>query len=396
MPAAPVQTEILIVGGGLAGCAAAVMLARAGREVTLVEREQVSRHKVCGEFLSTEALKLLWQLGIDPAEHGGVPIHTVRLAAKGSVTEAALPFLARSLTRRCLDGLLLNAAEQAGARVIRGATVEGLTTSGSHWQAALQTGETLAASRALLATGKHDLRGFPRPHGLQGDLVALKMYMRLSPEQASALQGSVELLLHPQGYTGLEPVEGGAANLTGLVRRQYLAELGGWTGLLADMRKTNRHAAVRLDGAEPLLEKPLAIASIPYGFVRKEALAANLWAVGDQAAVIPSFTGDGMSIALYTGLRAAQGLLRGEPASEFQHGVHRALRWQVLRATALSRALVHPVTSRVLTVGAGFWPAGLRAAAALTRIPEQALAGLGVPVQGWFGGGRPAERKHLR
>ncbi len=370
------NSDVLILGGGLAGCAAACVLARAGRRVILVEREPTSRNKVCGEFLSHEALHLLNYLGIDPREHQAPSINTVRLASGRRVTEAALPFPARSLTRRCLDSLLLRAAERAGAHVRRGITVESLTWHGAEWQATLSTGETLSAPRAILATGKHDLRGFPRPPGPQGDLVALKMYFRLVSDQAVALTGAVELLLHPHGYTGLQPVEDGTANFTALVRRGHLATLGGWTGLLAEIRHTNAHAAARLHDAQPLLDRPLAISSIPYGFVRQQALAPQLWAVGDQAAVIPSFTGDGMSIALYTGLRAGQSILSNQPAEGFQRTLHSTLRPQVFRATALSRALVYGPTKSLLTAGAHLWPGGLQAAASLTRLPKAALQDL--------------------
>lgn len=56
------QSEVLVLGGGVAGCAAAIALARNGRGVTLIEREPISRHKVCGEFLSGEALGYLHAL----------------------------------------------------------------------------------------------------------------------------------------------------------------------------------------------------------------------------------------------------------------------------------------------------------------------------------------------
>ena len=370
------RTDILVLGGGLAGAAAATVLARGGREVTLVEREATPRHKVCGEFLSAEALDLLGQLGVDAETHGARAIHTVRLSSSSSrtVAEAGLPFPARSLTRRRLDAVLLRTAEEAGATVLRGQSVESLSTAEGKWQSTLSSGCSLTAGQVILATGKHDLRGFPRPGGVQGELVALKMYFQLRPEQTEALQDSVELHLHPQGYTGLQLVEEGVANLTALVRRRHLRQIGGWPGLVAELEATNPHAALRLRDARPLLDKPLANGAIPYGFVRQQALAPTLYAVGDQAAVIPSFTGDGMSMALYSGVQAARAILESEPATVFQAALRRQLRNQVGRATVLSRALVHPVLKPILMAGTRVWPRVLRHAATATRLPQGVLA----------------------
>ncbi len=400
------DAHILILGGGLAGAAAAITFARAGRSVLLIDRDAAPKHKVCGEFLSAEALHLLNHLGIPltpsqtpsqttggPGPASGTwvtshkspetaasspnshPIHTVRLTSSHHLTQTQLPFPAQSLTRRCLDTLLLAAAQSAGATVLH-ASIEQLTPTPTGWAATLATGEILLASEMILATGKHDLRGFPRPEGRQNDLVALKMYWKLSPDQAAILQNSVELHLFPHGYAGLQPVEDGAANLTALIRKHRFTQLGGYPGFLAHLKTTNPHAAQRLHGATPLLDKPLALSAIPYGFMRRHALAPNLYAVGDQAAVIPSFTGDGMSIALFTGLAAAQAILNNRPATLFQPQLHHQLHHQLARATLLSQALLHPVAKPFLTTAAHLWPNTLRHAATLTRLPRSALRSL--------------------
>ena len=154
------QDEVLVLGGGVAGCAASIALARKGRSVTLIEREPTPRHKVCGEFLSGEALEDLHALGIDVASLGAVPIDYVRLAAARRAAEAPLPFRAASLTRKALDTALIAKAVTAGVRVERGRSVQSLSRATANlWQATLDDGTTYEAPTAFLATGKHDLRG---------------------------------------------------------------------------------------------------------------------------------------------------------------------------------------------------------------------------------------------
>jgi flavin-dependent dehydrogenase len=73
-----------------------------------------------------------------------------------------------------------------------------------------------------------------------------------------------------------------------------------------------------VSGAGPLWGKPLAVSGLPYGFLRTEATTPNVYPIGDQLAVIPSFSGDGTSLALASGIAAARAVLAGESASAFQ------------------------------------------------------------------------------
>ena len=364
------SANAVIVGGGLAGSAAAIELARAGREVVLLEREAQPQHKVCGEFLSQEALAYLRALGVDPAELGAETLHSVRLAGAQHVSCALLPFAAMSMTRKRLDEALLQRAVEAGVRVMRGAAVRSLERNGSLWRA--KTDDiAVAAPTAFLASGKHDLPGHPRPAGAQLGLVGFKMYFRLAPQQAAKLQGHIELMLFRGGYGGLSLVEGGDANLCWLVEARELKQQGGrYENLLAAMQRDCLHLAERLEGAEPLLARPLAIASIPYGYVRKDA-EEGLWALGDQATVIPSFTGDGMSIALHSGLLAARIYLAGEAAASYQQRLHGELEKHVSLATLISRGLLSRPSRAMLASAVRAWPQLLRVVAQHTRIPKR-------------------------
>jgi flavin-dependent dehydrogenase len=340
----------------------------------LIEREPEPRHKVCGEFLSGEALEDLHALGIDVASLGAVPIDYVRLAAARCAAEAPLPFPAASLTRKALDTALIAEAIAAGVRVERGRSVQLLSrTTSNIWQATLDDGTICEAPTVFLATGKHDLRGHARPKD-PDRWVAFKTYFRLAPAQADELARASELMLYPGGYGGIQPVQGGIANLCCVVQQRHLARLSfRWENFLAKMQQDCPHLAMRLAGAEPLLDKPIAITHIPYGYVRRTS-ENGLYCIGDQAAVIPSFTGDGISIALHTARCAVAAYLASEPAPLFQARLRSALLPQMRLAEFAADGLNNSLARAVLPFCLSVWPGVMRLTAKLTRVAQPAVA----------------------
>jgi flavin-dependent dehydrogenase len=326
----------LVVGGGLAGPAAAIWLARAGSPVTLWDRERVPAHKICGEFLSWEAQAWLSELGVDLDALGAVAIDRVRLVTARRTAVGRLGFTARSVTRRALDAAMLEAAAAAGATVERGIGVREVLADGTvvapHAQARPQT--------LFVATGKHNLRGVGRDGaGTLNHQLGFKAYFRLTPAQRAELSGHVELILFRGGYAGLQMVERDAANLCFLVSPDRWKRLGGdFPALLADLSAEVPHLGARLAGAVPLLDRPLAISGVPYGFLHRPGAAEPGWRLGDQAAVIPSFTGDGMSLSLHSARLATTALLTGAGQGAYYRWLARDVGGAVARATWLQRA----------------------------------------------------------
>ena len=74
--------DVAVIGAGPAGCAAAIMLARAGRDVVLLERQAAARESVCGEFLGADAATALAVLGLDPGGLGGVPLRRAQVGVR--------------------------------------------------------------------------------------------------------------------------------------------------------------------------------------------------------------------------------------------------------------------------------------------------------------------------
>jgi flavin-dependent dehydrogenase len=330
---------IVVVGGGVAGAATAMHLAAAGARVRLIERTREAADKVCGEFISAEAQAMLAALGVPLND--AVPIARVRLAAGGQAAEAPLPFKAVSLSRRVLDERLIARAAALGVEIRRGVAAVSVTADG----VTLADGTWIAGDAVVLATGKHDLRGAGRPHG---SMLGLKMHFAAVPP---GLERMIELRLFEGGYAGLEPVEGGRLNLCVALEK---ARFAGWPALIG---------ALGMGAAEPLWARPLAVAAIPYGYLHRGEGPA--YRVGDQLAVIPSFAGDGIAIALASARRVAAAIGAGIAPGAVHAALARDLAPQFRRARLLAALMRRP---RLAVGAARLLPGLLGCAASATRL----------------------------
>jgi len=357
----------LIIGGGPAGAAVAISLAQAGRPVTLIERHAGAHHKVCGDFLSAEAVRMIGELGVDLAALGPARIARVRIVRGAAVASGALPFPALGVSRMALDEALLARASQAGARVLRGVAVRRLGRCGGGFVVDVGARGQWAAETVFLGTGKHDLRGVARPGG-GAELIGLKTYLVLSPEQDWALAETVELVLFPGGYAGLMPVERGRTVLCWLMPRAVLRGLGVWPAALEWLLGACPHLARRLAGSVSLLARPVAVAGIPYGFLHRGG-EGGVFRLGDQAGVIPSLAGDGVAIALLSGRLAAEAWLGGEGSAAGYHWrLRRRLRPAVRVAGVAHRVMRSGAFQSWAVQACRQWPGLLTGLASATRI----------------------------
>lgn len=315
------DADVLVAGGGPAGTACAIMLARGGRRVVLVEREAGPREKVCGEFLGADALACLVALGLDPFAMGGVPIAEAQIARGARAAGFALPFAAAGLPRRVMDEALLGVAAASGVMLLRGASVRDAARDGAAWSLRLSDGTRLRAPHLALATGKHAMRGFVRPGAAEG-WVGAKLHLRLrAPLRA------VTLLPCRGGYAGLQPSGDGAANLCAALSPGQGGALHDAAAFVALVAGGSPLGGTLLEGAAPLMQRPLAVAGVPYGFLHRDPADADpaLWRLGDQFAVIPSLLGEGMALAMAGGMAAAAAMLAGNSAPTFHAAWRRRL-----------------------------------------------------------------------
>ncbi len=117
--------HVIVVGGGLAGLTSALHLSRFGIQVTLIEKNNYPRHKVCGEYLSNEVLPYLRSLDFDPFDFGAKKIEHFELnAVKGKPISVKLPLGGFSLSRYTLDHALLKQAISQGVNFVNDSVLD--------------------------------------------------------------------------------------------------------------------------------------------------------------------------------------------------------------------------------------------------------------------------------
>jgi flavin-dependent dehydrogenase len=356
------RTAALIVGGGPAGAAAAIGLARGGGAPLLIERDRETRDPLCGGFLSWSTIARLAALGVDPHALGAHRVDRLSLFAGGRRAGARLPRPAAALSRRALDTAMLAQAERAGAGIERGVAVRGLGAESVR----LDDGGTIAASCIVLATGKHELRGNARPQPDGDPAMGLRWRLGHSPALARMIGHAIELHLFRGGYAGLVMQEDGA-NLCLAIRHSRFVEAGQRPEhVLAMLASDNPAIADRLAAAGSI-GPAQAIANVPYGW-RATTTEPGLYRVGDQAGVIPSLAGEGIAIALASGSAAAHAILHAHPAARFQSDFAHQLARPIPLGSLLWRVAERPLGAHALIAATRIAPALAGLAARLTRV----------------------------
>jgi flavin-dependent dehydrogenase len=308
------RTDVLVVGGGPAGSATALLLASAGHAVVVVDRASFPRDKACSEYMSPEAVRILDRLGVLGAleRAGAVPLAgTSVTAARGARLHGRFA-LARhppfrptglSVSRRILDHRLLLAAVDAGARVLERTRLETLChdaggIAGGVVRTANGGRATIEARLTVGADGLRSVVGRRLGRRRQGRLRRVAFVAHL--EGVEEMGDCAEMFVGRRGYLGLNPIGGGRTNVALVVPAARV------TAARGRLREFFLEAHADFPGVtERVSRGRLArqvLATGPFAAWSGRVVAGGAALVGDAAEFFDPFTGDG----IYSALRGAE------------------------------------------------------------------------------------------
>ncbi len=302
---AAARWDVIIVGAGPAGSAAACSSAARGLRTLIVDKAVFPRHKVCGGCVSPSGLRALDALGVGPAvRQRGVPIDRFALHARG--WRCAVPLDGRGIAigREVLDEILLTRAQEVGAVQAQECSA-GLMHSGPEGvEVMLSRKGERAVARAAIVVASDGLAGsfLPKGQGWEPRIARRSRFgvgARIAPEDAGELDsllvaGQITMLCGNDGYLGLMKLADGSIDAAAALDPETTKRRGGPGPALASIVAESG----RLARAEPLCAQwrgtPLLTRS-------RRVEAPGVFVAGDAAGYVEPFTGEGISWALRAG-----------------------------------------------------------------------------------------------
>ncbi len=368
-PAEPLDevdpVDVVVVGAGPAGCAAAIEARRRGLSVCLVDKATFPRDKTCGDGLTTNALRLLERLGLHRgalAGEGGYERvdDVVLIGPHGRTIALALPRghgdYAAVVTRVRLDAALVEAARAAGARLVLGHAVAAIgggdrngSGDGNEVTVELDDGRGVRAPWVIAADGHWSPARRMIEPGAPRDLGAwhaARQYFSGVADRRLWVIFERDLL---PGYAWVFPLPGGRANVGYGVLRNDGRRGRDLKALWSDL--IHRPSMRRILGETARPEGTVRAWPIPTDYARAALHHGRVLFAGDAARVVDPMTGEGIAQAIETGILAAGALaVGGSPegvAARYEASVHRTLGRDLRFAARLQRVLASPLGARL-------------------------------------------------
>ncbi len=320
-----IDAEVIVVGGGPAGASTAFALAREGVDVLVIDRARFPRDKICAEYLSPQASRVLSDMGVleqiersNPAHLAGMQVR----APNGFVANGE--FAANhgfhgfrdnglAIRRTILDEIVLGGARAAGARVEEGVRVTDIARNGSERVSGVKVIGPDGAPRVIYGryvVGADGLRsvigrrlGLVRTSRIWPRRIALVAHYR----KVQGVTDMGEMHVDYDGYFGIVEVGDGLMNVAVVIPQSRAKQIGeDKTAFFEQWIAARPHLAERFQGAERITA---VRATGPFATAARRVWSPGAALVGDAADFFDPFTGEGIYAALRGGELLAPHLL---------------------------------------------------------------------------------------
>jgi flavin-dependent dehydrogenase len=294
------QYDVIIAGGGLAGLALSIQLAKAGHTVALFEKETYPFHKVCGEYISLESWNFLEELGLPLSDWGLPIIRRVLLSApNGEWLEQELPLGGFGISRFKIDAALAGIARSGGVALFESTKVTDILFERPLFRVRTDAGD-FNSKMACGTFGKRSnldikwKRPFTRKKASKlNNYIGVKYHVRTNfPPDLIGLH------YFKNGYCGISRIEDDRYCLCYMTTAENL-RLNGHS--IPEMEKNilqqNPHLKKIFSSSVDLFGEPLTISQI--SFDKKSQVDDHILFIGDAAGMAPPLSGNGMSMSLH-------------------------------------------------------------------------------------------------
>jgi flavin-dependent dehydrogenase len=307
------MTDVLIVGGGLAGLFNAIQLNRAGLQVTLIEKKTYPFHRVCGEYISKEVLPFLDGLGIDVKGLGASNINKLEITSAGGKSfKSKLDLGGFGLSRYTLDNYLYKKALAEGVKFMLDTRVEDVRFAGNGFEVVIP-GQTLTAPLVIGSYGKRSNIDQKLKRDFfykRSPYLAVKFHIK-----ADLPDDLIQLNNYKDGYCGVSKVDGDRWCMCYLAHRDDLRKYGSLAALEENVICKNPYLKDIFGRAQFLLDKPEVINEI--SFEKKAPVEYHLLMSGDTAGMIAPLCGNGMAMAIHSSKLLSAAIVKNYRAGKF-------------------------------------------------------------------------------
>ncbi len=289
----PLNFDIVIIGGGLAGLSSAIHLSKNKHSVLVIEKNEYPQHKVCGEYISNEVLPYLNFLGVDVFKLGAKRIDKFELSTpKNKLVKANLPLGGFGISRYCLDNQLAKVA-LANQATITQDTVENVTFANDVFS--VETKSNKYTSKIVIgAYGKRanlDVKLNRNFIKNKSPFLAVKTHLKgVFPENLVALHN------FEGGYCGVSKVEDDSINVCYITNFEAFKQYKNIDEFQRKVLYKNTALKSVFENTTSVFEMPLTISQI--SFETKNPIENHMLMCGDTAGMIHPLCGNGMSMAI--------------------------------------------------------------------------------------------------